>query len=835
MFTHSKWIKQEDTSSNNGRVSRVESESEIIDPGSLADEEREPPAFQFLDDSDEENSDTSDSESADDAAPATSAIKELQTALDFIAAVKNASLDNGDLDADTISRLQDPPTVPVDVSDPALRYSIDLFLAATNGSEASYTANREAYLRRHPANEVLTHAAIKKKVAELSGVVPIRSEMCPNSCAAYTGPHSDRQTCYVCGAPRYDENGNAQEFYTIPLGPQLQALFRSEESAKDMHYRREKTQEILDMVDDDGNLNIPVYEDLLHGSDYLDAVLHGDITDTDVVVMGSIDGAQLYRNKKSDCWISIWIIVDKKPEQRYKVRAVLPDSFIPGPNKPRNVDSFKFPAIHHLSALQKNGFQIWDACDDKVVTSRPFLLLETADGPGMTTLNGLVGHHGAYGCRLYCPLKGRHKKGNPHYYPVMKRPTDYAVSGCSHPDVDPECLAPPSEEEYLRNLAYLLASKNETEYKECRTATGIVKPSIFSGLPRKNRLAIPGIFPGDIMHWGSLNFTDLVISLFRGSLKCEKGDSKDSWIWAVLRDDEIWKAHGQAVADATPYLPGSFDRPPRNPAEKMSSGYKAWEYLLYIIGLAPALLRDVLPYTHWVHLCKGVSVIRCFHQYKLPVAQIQERHRLAIEYVAEFETLYFQGMPERIHFVRQSVHYMAHLGPETIRLGPAPLYSQWTMERTIGNLGEEIKLHSNPYANLSERGLRRSQVNALKAMIPELDPQEEKLPRGSIDVADGFVLLRAKDEHPHHLDGEEGRVIREYLEARNGPSRGSVKVVRWARLRLPNGQIARSAWKECRRPLNKVRMARNVKVNKADCTLGIYLTLGCTDIIPQQP
>ena len=41
--------------------------------------------------------------------------------------------------------------------------------------------------------------------------------------------------------------------------------------------------------------------------------------------------------------------------------------------------------------------------------SYPYLLLATADGPGMTYLNGLVGHMGAYGCRLYCPTKGRYK------------------------------------------------------------------------------------------------------------------------------------------------------------------------------------------------------------------------------------------------------------------------------------------------------------------------------------------------------------------------------------------------------------------------------------------
>ena len=44
------------------------------------------------------------------------------------------------------------------------------------------------------------------------------------------------------------------------------------------------------------------------------------------------------------------------------------------------------------------------------------------------------------------------------------------------------------------------------------------------------------------------------------------------------------------------------------------------------------------------------------------------------------------------------------------------------------------------------------------------------------------------------------------------PERWSPEVVRWAQLRLPNGQVARSAWKEKLKPLEKVRMARNVKV-----------------------
>ena len=39
-------------------------------------------------------------------------------------------------------------------------------------------------------------------------------------------------------------------------------------------------------------------------------------------------------------------------------------------------------------------------------------------------------------------------------------------------------------------------------------------------------------------------------------------------------------------------------------------------------------------------------------------------------------------------------------------------------------------------------------------------------------------------------------------------------VVRWARLRLPTGQTARSLWGEQSKALEKLCMARNVKVDK---------------------
>jgi hypothetical protein len=59
---------------------------------------------------------------------------------------------------------------------------------------------------------------------------------------------------------------------------------------------------------------IPIFDDVYYSSDYLAAVTCGDITSDDMVLMFSIDGAQLYQMKVSDCWISIWIVVDHSPD-----------------------------------------------------------------------------------------------------------------------------------------------------------------------------------------------------------------------------------------------------------------------------------------------------------------------------------------------------------------------------------------------------------------------------------------------------------------------------------------------------------------------------------------
>ena len=773
-------------------------------------------------------------------------LSNLKTAADFVEALQDTTLDDPTLGMsdNALHRLRNPlREQPAIDTDGYTHLVIKLYMG--NPSEMTYETNRRAILDTFPHADLPSYYRIKRLVADLTGIESIVHHMCIKSCVAYTGPFLDLQECPMCSEPRYDQfmlqasSGRVkiprQEFHTIPIGPQLQALYRSPESASRAHYLRKERSRILARLelddDDDGeSIGLDEYSDILHGTDIITAFQDGRIEESDIVLIFSIDGAQLYAKKASACWIYIWVLVNLSPTERYKKNRVFIGGFIPGPNNPKNLDSFLLPGLQHLAALQKEGLRIWDAALQREVLSKVFLALITADGPGMMHITGLVGYHGKHGCRLYCGMRGRRERHGKHYFPALLKPVDYNVLDCTHEDINVKELPVPSRERYHENLRSLVTSPNDSQYRARRLATGISKPSIFSGLDRLSTLGLPHSAGSDIMHLASLNLSDLIISLWRSTIDCTRPDNKLTWDWAVLQGD-IWQQHGQAVADAVHYLPSSFDRPPCNIAEKLTSGYKAWEFPLYLYGLGPGLLYGMLPDKFFTNHCRLVFGIWLMNQHRITQANVRDAHFALLTFAHEFEVIYCQCLPTCIHFVRPCMHSLVHLPCEVIRIGPPICLSQWTLECTIGNLGEEIKQHSNLFANLSQCGIRRARVNALAAMIPELEGQGssgEHQSRGSKDLGDGYVLLHTRDANPYYLRECEEDALCDLMPT---VSRiGGISMRRWARLRIPSGQICYSAWKELQRPLEKRRTARMVKVSHdvSCCVLpSLYTLLRC--------
>lgn len=221
------------------------------------------------------------------------------------------------------------------------------------------------------------------------GVEPIEHHMCPNSCIAFTGPFTELERCPTCDTSRWNElklavsrgclKTPAKTFITLPLGPQLQALYHDLESAHVMTYLQTRAQAVIDEYH--RMQKIPLINDIVAGWDFLGVYLNSNIQDTDIVVMASIDVAQLYKNKESDCWITIWMVINLSPASHYHKMHIIPGSFIPGPKKPKNIDLFMVFSLHHLSALQKEGLIFWDAVRDHVYQAGIYLLFMTGKKP----------------------------------------------------------------------------------------------------------------------------------------------------------------------------------------------------------------------------------------------------------------------------------------------------------------------------------------------------------------------------------------------------------------------------------------------------------------------
>ena len=469
-----------------------------------------------------------------------------------------------------LERLRNPTeTLPcvdaelVDPYEPAFLHCLRDFMSCAMASEKVYNNIQKSYLARHPREKYYSLYQVKRRLELLTGIVPVQNDMCPEAHVAYCGVFGHLDACPDpnCAQPRYDPKIFAatgiksprMQFTTIPIGPILQALYHSYDSAEKLQYFVTRLEQLAELP------HIEVYDDTCCGSEFINLFRTGGIRLGDIVLQLSLDGAQLFRDKESDCWIYVWILHMLHPDLRYTKKFVMPGGFILG--KPQNIESFIFPGLFHIAALQNEGFKYYDAYRNIVVEdSRIIVALNTADSVAMATWAGTVGHSGKHGCRLFCSLPGRRRPNDGHYYPVLLKPHNYTVAGSDHNDITFVQLRQFQKDiptRYRDNLQFLCNAANPTQYNARRLKTGLCKPSIVMGL--KYGLGVPNSFAMDIMHLADLNNPDLWLGLWRGTIKSYGNDSPQNWPFRVLVD-KVWTGHGQTVPMCVRFIPTSFGR-----------------------------------------------------------------------------------------------------------------------------------------------------------------------------------------------------------------------------------------------------------------------------------
>jgi hypothetical protein len=146
-----------------------------------------------------------------------SRIDEIRITAGFISAIKAATLENSNMSTRDIERLREAPcNFPFDVEDSHFLFALRTFFAVTNASEDTYNSFRAAALACYPDSPFLSYDQVKRRVEQISGVVPIIHDMCINSCAAFTGPFADLDKCPICSEPRYDPIRRARNGAPFP-------------------------------------------------------------------------------------------------------------------------------------------------------------------------------------------------------------------------------------------------------------------------------------------------------------------------------------------------------------------------------------------------------------------------------------------------------------------------------------------------------------------------------------------------------------------------------------------------------------------------------------------
>lgn len=188
----------------------------------------------------------------------------------------------------------------------------------------------------------------KAKLNELVDIKLNHVDMCKNSCCAYTGIYIDDLACRFCGLERYiisNDSKKAQKSQKtaiyIPLLDRFCIQYADSERSLKLRYRSQREE------CSDG------YSDIFDGDIYKELVEEGFFTDKrDIALIGSTDGYQIFRQKTDDCWIVMFINTNLSPDIRVKKENLLISAIIPGPNQPKDFNSFLQPIIDELKLLQ---------------------------------------------------------------------------------------------------------------------------------------------------------------------------------------------------------------------------------------------------------------------------------------------------------------------------------------------------------------------------------------------------------------------------------------------------------------------------------------------------
>ena len=453
---------------------------------------------------------------------------------------------------------------------------------------------------------LLTLQRLGTRIAKLSGVTPDMYDCCINTCHAFTLEYAEEVVCSGCGERRFDEKGSPRQRYQfIPTISRFQAMFNNPDLIQKLAYRHNYPQEPGDM------------------SDYFDSQSYKDLCDRNIVIDGKdtgvrffsgtydiatsllTDGVSVFKkfgSKDATCWPIMLQILNLSPAERVQMRNVLPIAIIPGPNQPKDFNSFLAPFVDECIRFAR-GVKTYN-----VLTRRDFVLrhhpvMVCGDMQAIKHVEELKGPNAVVPCRG-CLGIGVYHRGKKTYYIPLAKPLHDDIPADNTSSYDPLALPLWTEENLKTQLQEMELVKDfPGEYDELAKKYGISGSSVLDRIPLIQR---PTSYPHEFLHLFLLNHGPNLVRLWAGSY----AGIDDSGCEDYMLSKADWVAIGRETEATTKSLLAKFVRPIPNIQTSWSKFCgETWSFWLIYIG--PIVLRGRLPQKYYDHYLELVQILRC--------------------------------------------------------------------------------------------------------------------------------------------------------------------------------------------------------------------------------
>ena len=391
------------------------------------------------------------------------------------------------------------------------------------------------------------------------------------------------------------------------------------------------------------------------------------------------------------CWPVIFNILNLGAEHRYRASNSVLSAFVPGTHDSLYFDTFLFPLVEDLLALQ-NGISV-PCVDGKIRRLQAFLFVVTADWPASSKVSGFCGHGCTHPCRC-CHKSSRNRALVPTGSATMRKRAASGEEGFLG-WIEGECPNVRTKPQMERVWDQLDALHGGFSMFSGDSSVALSKRSGVKRRPLLSTLYVDfcQAFPYDPMHLCLQGWVRHLVTLLFG-FHPKTISLRSPFVLSAEVQHRINK-----TLDGVPNgIPGAWGRVP--PRLDRLSAYKAESFKSLALHFCPFLFSGPGMYRK-VTLLWTVTreVLEIVFDPTPRRSDVDNLRRLVQQAHALFTEVFYPNEKHAFSFT-PTTHALLHLADVMESCGPLLNVSQFLPERVIGEIGRYAYSKLRPEANL---------------------------------------------------------------------------------------------------------------------------------------